>query len=341
MQLAEAPAISWDDLCGRAQLGDRSAIDEVRTLLRDKVIKQAVILWQRKKLKEDAGQFSERVVSLANMWLRSQSDWRRFTSQELLKNEALVFLFKVLIRPDRDGVSPAAVRKPKENDPRFQLDALSKPLEEVSGDWFVGEVAKDGALWLLIADVTSHGWPAHALAAGLPLLWDLEAVRDLRERGMHPSSVLEHLSRELLDSNLPTGIFVDATLARFDFKRGAAEVVIAAAGDCRSLRHRPQANQIEHFRFGSSYLGSEWSHDPPKEKTWPLQLGDEWLLSSDGLYDQPSGSERLVQTLSNMTSLSPPHRSLSPAVKELLDRALAACPQHDDITKVVVRFCSS
>src|SRR6185295_7265941 len=39
------------------------------------------------------------------------------------------------------------------------------------GDWFGGLRAADGALWVVLADVTGHGYPAYLLASALPAVW--------------------------------------------------------------------------------------------------------------------------------------------------------------------------
>ena len=337
MQLAEEKMTSWSETLNGLHLGDRQEVDRVRELLRGHVSKLAKAVWQRKRLTGDLDQFGERFLSLAIMWLRTRHDLEESSTPELLISRVLFFLAKQFLRPERDDI-PSPLQPAMPRHPRFEIEMLIKPLDEVSGDLCAGDVTQDGALWLLIADVTGHGWLAHVLTSGLPHLWNLDAVRQLRERGANPASLLEYLSKELASTPLPDGLFVDATLARFD---ADGEVVIAAAGECRSLWHQPHEQRVELQRFGSMYLGVDWTHDPPAERRWLLRPGDEWLLSTDGLFDQPQHSGRLGETLARMQSLPQPHRSLCAAVAELLDRALAARPQHDDITKVVVRLCSS
>jgi|GEM_PF-2831190 len=337
MQVAEEKSTSWNETLSGLSRGDRQAVDRMRELLRGHVTTLAQKVWQRSRIKGDANQFAERFLSLAIMWLRTRHDLEESSTPELLISRVLFFLAKQFLRPERGDIPPSPQPAMPQH-PRFEIETLIKPLDEVSGDWCAGDVTQDGALWLLIADVTGHGWPAHVLTSGLPHLWNLDAVRQWRERGESPASVLEYLSQELRSTPLPDGLFVDATLARFD---ADGDVVIAAAGECRSLWHQPHEQRVEFQRFGSSYLGVDFAHDPPAERRWPLRPADEWLLSSDGLFDQPHHTGRLGETLAKMKSLPQPHRSLCAAVAELLDRALATRPQHDDITKVVVRLCSS
>src|SRR5436190_88958 len=55
------------------------------------------------------------------------------------------------------------------------------------GDWFAGRADKD-ALWVIVADVTGHGYFAYLLACGLPDIW-ARTWQALGRPDPHPAEV--------------------------------------------------------------------------------------------------------------------------------------------------------
>ena len=61
--------------------------------------------------------------------------------------------------------------------PCIKMRPFLLPYERVGGfwyggDWYGGRTAVDGALWVIVADITGHGYHAYLLASVLPNIWD-------------------------------------------------------------------------------------------------------------------------------------------------------------------------
>jgi hypothetical protein len=218
----------------------------------------------------------------------------------------------------------------------YELREHRQPLDHVGGDWWCHESSQGqaGALWVIVADVTGHGYGAYLVAAGLPHLWQSRPIASLRARApaLEPRAVLDALGREL-ESVLPEGIFVEAVLGRFS-SRG--EAVLAAAGACRPILRRSEDCAAEFHLLSGCFLGLELGHRDQRD--WTLHPGDEMLLATDGLFDQPCGDQRLHARLPECAGAHlSAGRDLHEAVVEVLDEALRSRPQHDDITVVTLR----
>jgi hypothetical protein len=120
--------------------------------------------------------------------------------------------------------------------PAYQSEALSLPTERVGefwfgGDWYAGRHSVDGALWVLVADVTGHGYFAYLVASTLPDVW-----RACWERADAPRDPAELLGamHELLADRLPEGVSAVCTLAGL---APAGAVRVAPGGSSRARVH--------------------------------------------------------------------------------------------------------
>jgi serine phosphatase RsbU (regulator of sigma subunit) len=203
----------------------------------------------------------------------------------------------------------------------YRLRTVFRPLEApCGGDWFCGDRDGDGALWLMVADVTGHGLPAYLLAAGLPDAWRTcwDAIPDCPA----PYDLLTAM-HDLLSDCLPDGVFVECTLARL---RRDGNVTVSPAGSRLILRSADGATDLYHLRGG--WLGL-CRPEPDEQRTFSLAAGDELLLATDGLFDQLAGG--------GMERVRSPGRpaDLFEAVEVALRDSLAGTPQADDIAAVV------
>jgi hypothetical protein len=192
------------------------------------------------------------------------------------------------------------------------------------GDWFGGGRADDGSLWILVADVTGHGYVAYLLASALPAVW--KKCWDAAASNQ-PADLLLAM-HGLLEECLPDGVFVECTLARLSHD-GA--VTIIPAGGTRFLLRR--GGRVELVRLRGGWLGLL----PPSARdqhSLTLDAGDELLLGTDGFFDQLATlGEPVPADLKRPSNLRP----LFDHVRELLQSALRVAPQVDDITMVLVR----
>jgi hypothetical protein len=215
----------------------------------------------------------------------------------------------------------------------YQLRTHLQPLEHVGGDWWCQDGGRGGPLWVMIADVTGHGYPAYLLASGLPHLWRMSRIAELRGKVSEPCELLGALGREL-ESILPDEVFIEAALGRF---ATSGEVRLSAAGGCRTILRRSGTCLAEFHDLGGFLLGMELGDR--EQRSWTLWPGDEFLLATDGLFDQPCGvEERLHASLPRcMKDRLSSGSDLHDAVTEVLREALCDFPQHDDITVITLR----
>jgi hypothetical protein len=216
----------------------------------------------------------------------------------------------------------------------FIVRTYALPLERVGGDWVGLKLEGDGSLWIIMADVTGHGALAHIIASGLPYLWETRAIAQRRATSHAPGEVLAALSAAL-EAVLPEMVFVEAALVRFS---PGGRTWASGAGNCRLILRKSGLDRFDLHRLGGSWLGlGLHRHD---HRDWELAGGDEFLLASDGLYEQCDGEGcHLERTLdaraaAHLTS----GRSLHDAVIASLNEVLAGARQNDDILVVTVRF---
>jgi hypothetical protein len=215
----------------------------------------------------------------------------------------------------------------------YQGETLFLPSEQVGrywfgGDWYAGEKAPDGSLWVLVADITGHGYYAYLLACGLPGVW--RACWEGRGKAEEPAELLA-LMHELLADCLPEGVYVECTLARLGT---SGEVVVAPAGGSRLLLRRKGEGCPNLHKLRGTWLGL-CPPSPRDQQRWRLEDGDEFLLGSDGLFDQLSAHEE-AEFMKCFAATSKAD-SLLQCLRRVLDRALKESPQKDDITVVALR----
>jgi serine phosphatase RsbU (regulator of sigma subunit) len=213
----------------------------------------------------------------------------------------------------------------------YHSEAFFLPHERVGdywfgGDWFGGLEAADGSLWVLVADITGHGYYAYLLASTLPSVWR----RCWESAPISPADLLTTM-HELLRDCLPEGVYVECTLVRL---HPDGEVVAAPAGGSRLLLSRRRQSEPVLLKLRGTWLGLS-APSPGDQQSWQLEDGDELLLATDGMFDQLHENdenglvERLVQAIGD--------DGLFPCVRGLLREALARTPQKDDITMVLLR----
>jgi serine phosphatase RsbU (regulator of sigma subunit) len=195
----------------------------------------------------------------------------------------------------------------------------------------------EGNLWILVADFTGHGYIAHLLASGLQYVWRMRRIAQLRNGCCTPVELLSALGREL-EAVLPDEVFVEAVLGLFSRD---GRVFLVGAGCCSVAVRRRREPGIELHEFGGYYLGIEQGERD--QRALALEVGDEVLLASDGLYEQPCGENRMLKA-DLPRRLGPclaPGRELHDAILEILTEVLEACSQQDDITVVTVSHCAT
>lgn len=206
------------------------------------------------------------------------------------------------------------------------------PASSVAGD-FYDFLAKDGALGVLIADVSGHGIPA-ALSASMVKV----AVRAQAERADDPAEVLREMN-SILCGNLQ-GQFVSAGYLFLNPERGSLSY--AGAGHPPLLVWRAGTKRVESIEENGILLGI-FPGSSYRARAGPLEHGDRCLLYTDGLLEAPSpsgeefGTERLSEFLAENASLSS-QDFCDALVERLTNWRGSGREPHDDLTVVVADF---
>jgi serine phosphatase RsbU (regulator of sigma subunit) len=282
---------------------------------------------------------SERLVlhalHLAETGLRTRPA-REFRRQTWAAFRAGVLLqvAKLALQPYGDNTPARMGPAPLPPSQRYHVQTVFLPYDQIGGlcfggDWYAGRQTQTGALWVLVADVTGHGYYAYLLASSLPAVWQM-LWRERVEGPEQPADLLADLHRLLADC-LPDGIYVEGTLIRLD-PQGQATVV--PAGGTRFLLRRGGALRPELVLLPGAWLGLS----PPRlEDQHCLELagGDEILVGTDGLFDQLAVLKE-ADWLDLLEARSP-GQPLFERVQDLLRQALQQAPQRDDITALLLR----
>ena len=263
-------------------------------------------LAERHRLDAPHDRNTRHALHLAETYLRTRpasdyvdQSWAAFRAALLL------LVGKLAIRPYAGQGGPVHGPDPLPEVTGYQTRTLFMPHHQVGGqgfggDWFGGACADDGTLWVLVADVTGHGYAAYLLASALPAVWEKcwdaagregEAPAEPAASGSagaspsppagarEPTGLLLAMHR-LLEECLPDGVFVECTLARL---RPDGAVTISPAGGTRFLLRR--GGRVELVRLRGGWLGLLTPLDRDRHDL-RLAAGDELLLGTDGFFDQ-------------------------------------------------------
>src|SRR5262249_16454229 len=126
-----------------------------------------------------------------------------------VRGAVLLHLAKLATQPfGNAGASGSPAPLPKA--PGYSTRVAFLPYDRIGrcwfgGDWYAGLQSADGALWVLVADVTGHGYHAYLLASALPGVWQAcwqsAAPRE-------PAELLAAMHDHLHDC-LPEGVYVE------------------------------------------------------------------------------------------------------------------------------------
>jgi serine phosphatase RsbU (regulator of sigma subunit) len=284
------------------------------------------------ELKHASATLTRNALHAAETYLRTQP-LEAFAGMSWSAFRAAVLLHLAKLASQPYGQSVPADRVPGQlpRSRRYHSEVLFLPYERVgdtwfSGDWFSGLEAADGSLWILIADITGHGYHAYLLASTLAGVWQ----HCWESAPTCPSDMLASM-HDLLEDCLPEGVYVEGTLVRL---HPDGEVVAAPAGGSRIMLRRGRQNQPVLLQLRGAWLGL-LRPSPHEQRTWTLQDGDELLLATDGLYDQlhEQGARSIVERLHPLGQ----KEGLFDHLRQLLEQELARSPQKDDITMVFLR----
>jgi hypothetical protein len=321
------------ELVEALQQRDEGARAQLAGALREPVARLMDELVRRHRLAADARMIPH-ALHLAETYLRTRrADEFAAMTWAAFRGAVLLHVVKLALAPFGGADGTAGGPAPLPECAVYQCRTFFQPCDRLGrhgfgGDWFGGRHAADGALWVIVADVTGHGYPAYLVAVSLPAVW--QACWEQVGPGPHQPAELLAAMHRLLADRLPEGVYAECTLARLG-PDGA--VTVAPAGGTRLLLRRGGGRPALHTLRGM-WLGLS-APSTVDQRGWSLGHGDELLLGTDGVFDllaEPGGAEALERLLQGGRD-----GGLFEAVEHLLRQALAKGPQRDDLTMVLLR----
>jgi hypothetical protein len=323
------------DLVEALHQRDEAARPQLWQWVREPIVRLMDEIRSRQRLAHSRERLITHALHSAETFLRARS-LQDFVSMNWSGFRAAVLLHvaKQASQPFGGQVGGPAGPTPLPESPLYDCTTVSLPYERVGnywygGDWFAGRHAADGSLWVIVADITGHGYHAYLLASSLPSVWQA-CWKGCLVDDLQPADVLAAMHNLLRDC-LPDGVYVECTLVRLG---SDGEATIAPAGGIRVLLRRAAAAQPDLLKLRGTWLGLK-APTAGDQRTWQLEPGDELLLGSDGVFDQFSDNDGAEVT--DVLSAVPQSRTLLDELQLRLRERLRQVPQKDDITMVLLR----
>lgn len=259
----------------------------------------------------------------------------RETREVEFRNYIMVYSMRVLWGPfdapdaafrasDSDSNGNEAVQDQSHQIGDFSIRTYVQQKDAVGGDLILVTAAEDGTMWIIVADVTSHGLPAHLLREGLPDLWTM----CLADRPESPKQMLRLLS-EPLHHCLPDGWYVEATVSKL---HRSGQAVFAGRGPVFFRRSAEKPADILHL--GGLWLGVD-PEEEYEEASELLPSGGEFAFCSDGVLEQ-TYTGRIQHVFPEVPPRHRQHNTLRDFFRDLIAHCLREHEQGDDISFVWV-----
>ena len=218
----------------------------------------------------------------------------------------------------------------------FEISGTTHPASLTSGDYYDFITTTDGALVIVVSDVSGHG-----LGPALEMVETRASLRTILHYETDIGVALSRLNR-VLSNDLPEGMFVTLFAVRLDPQRQS--MVYTSAGHQANILF--QSDEVSRLNSTGTVLGI--SDDNPFETAAeiPLHSGDLIVLATDGIMEQMSPPNEHGETELfgwNRTMQSVREHRHRPA-KEILSRLCHdvrrfanGTPQKDDVTAVIIK----
>ncbi len=221
---------------------------------------------------------------------------------------------------------------------KYELGLYYEPAARVSGDFYDFIPVREGALGIVVADVTGHG-----VEAGIIMGMAKQAISIFGRQIESPDEVL-CLTNDELYRTLDARTFVSLSYAVLDIETGVLR--FARAGQCRPLLINPSWKTVEPQVVNSKGLALGVDKGPRFRKVIeliPIQLepGDVFFQYTDGLVEatnkekQQCGEERLRKLLTRYARSSA--EELVDIVLESLKDFTRTPELEDDLTMLVLK----
>ena len=245
------------------------------------------------------------------------------------------------LRSEQEMLTASTVQKalyPK-NDPvvaGFEISGTTHPASLTSGDYYDFITTLDGALVIVVGDVSGHGLG--------PALEMVETRASLRTILHYETDIGVALSRlnTVLSNDLPEGMFVTLFAVRLDPQRQS--MVYTSAGHQANILF--QSDEVSRLNSTGTVLGISVESPFETAAEIPLHSGDLIVLATDGIMEQTSPMNEQGETELfgwNRTMQSVREHRHRPA-KEILSRLCHdvrrfadGASQKDDVTAVIIK----
>lgn len=209
----------------------------------------------------------------------------------------------------------------------YRIDAHSEPATEVGGDFYNFLPMGEGRWAVLLGDVAGKGIPGALCMAVISSLVEglSEGIQDAGP--LSPSALLSRANARAFPKLRPLRMIATAMIALIDTTEGT--ITIANAGQTPPIRWSSGA-EPEFVKLGGLPLGARPEAHYTEQRR-PVEVGDLWVMTTDGLLDQadPSGYPNLLRRLAQS-----PHRSPQAVLETLF--AVGDEVELDDRTVVLV-----
>jgi serine phosphatase RsbU (regulator of sigma subunit)/pSer/pThr/pTyr-binding forkhead associated (FHA) protein len=227
-------------------------------------------------------------------------------------------------------IQQALVPQGLQDYPHFSITGISRPCDEVGGDYFDVFPLSDGRIALLIADVAGKG-----LGAAL-LTTMLQGALSAMTLGVDPVKVFDHLNQVLCD-RAAVGRSATMFFGLLD-PDGGLEFVRAGHPSPLLLR-RGEVSEL--YFTGSFPIGLVEKASFPSSQM-QLEPGDTLLLYTDGVTEAEDGDRNLFQD-GRLKEAFGQHRDSSlktvqDGIWSAVEKFTGGASQSDDVTLLVVRY---
>jgi phosphoserine phosphatase RsbU/P len=216
--------------------------------------------------------------------------------------------------------------------PGWELAARWKPAREVGGDFYDFIPLAEGALGVVIADVTDKGMPA-----ALFMAFTRSIIRASLDNAVSPFEGIGR-ANELICAESSYGFFVTLFYARLDSSTG--DLVYVNAGHNPPLLRRALDGQLISLTRTGIPLGIEPGSAYEQDRI-RMEPGDFLLLYTDGVtdavndQDEAFGINRLEKVVQDCPSC--PVNEIVTAIEDALTHHVGSSVPYDDITFVVLK----
>jgi sigma-B regulation protein RsbU (phosphoserine phosphatase) len=208
--------------------------------------------------------------------------------------------------------------------PRFAVNGLCLPCQEVGGDWYDYVPLHDGRVAVVLADVSGKG-----MGAALLMSSTRTVLRLVAESGLPPGEVLSRVNSILL-KDFPTGKFVTMVYGLLDPKKHS--IVFANAGHLHPLLVDSSG---AHFLETDAGLPLGIREGSFSERAVEMTSGSRLVFYSDGVTEAMNSSLHQYGETRLRDHVAKP----SATVESLLDDVrsfTAGQPASDDVTVVMI-----